>query len=160
MSAPGLGTRTASGAGAALVVVGALVLVGAPVAALVAGSAAAWGVTVGAVVVVVVFGFGMSITHAVAALSPALSLLVALMTYALQLVLLVVALLALERSGLLATTLDRGWVGGTIIVGTLVWSSALVRVAMHRTRYHSTEPGRHSSSSGGPEAGGGHRTAG
>lgn len=108
------------------------------VAGLVGGAPAAWGVVVGAVTVVVVFSFGMAVTHAVASISPALSLLVALLTYALQLVVLVLVLTGLERSDALGATLDRRWIGGTIIVGTLVWSTALVRldVLYHR----STEP--------------------
>lgn len=117
----------------------ALAVVGAVVAGLTVGAAAAWGVVVGAVTIVVVFAAGMSITHAAATLSPALSLLVALLTYLLQLVLLVVVLVWLERSTLLGATLDRVWIGGTIIVGTLVWSAVLIRADLRRPgHYHSS----------------------
>jgi ATP synthase protein I len=109
---------------------------------------AALGVVAGAVIVAALFSLGMGVTHAAAALSPTLSLLVALLTYLLQLVLLVVVLTATERSGLLQSTLDRGWLGGTIIVGALVWSVALVRAATRRTAlYHDDEATRHSHSS-------------
>ena len=123
----------------ALLVTALLTSAGVVVAGFSGGSSAAYGVLVGAVAVVVVFSFGMAVTHAAAALSPAMSLLVALLTYLLQLVLLVVVLTSLERSGLLGATLDREWIGGTIIVGTLVWSWALVRAATRRTAlYHSS----------------------
>ena len=128
-----------SGAGIAPAVVGTatLALCGAVVAGLTSGADGAWGVVVGAVTTVAVFSLGMSITHVVATLSPALSLLVALLTYALQLVLLVLVLVGLERSTLLDEVLDRRWIGGTVIVGTLVWSAALVRSDVRRTRlYH------------------------
>jgi ATP synthase protein I len=115
------------------------------VAGVVAGAPAARGVLVGTAIVVVVFASGMAVTHAAAALSPALSLLVAMLTYVLQLVLLVIVLMALERSSLLEATLDRGWIGATIIAGALVWSAALVREAMLRTaQYHSPDPGSES----------------
>ena len=120
----------------------ALAVAGAVLATLVSGSAAAWGVLVGSVTVVVVFSVGMSITHAVATLSPALSLVVALLTYLLQLVLLIVVLVALERSTLLGTVLDRRWIGGTVIAGTLLWSAALVRADLRGAdHYHSTGGG-------------------
>lgn len=126
-----------------------LTAAGATTAALTGGAPAAYGVLVGAAAVVVVFSLGMGVTHAASALSPGLSLLVALMTYVLQLVLLVVVLTALERSDLLGTTLDRGWIGGTIIVGTLVWSGALIRSSMRRTAlYHAPADQRESTSSG------------
>lgn len=112
------------------------------VGALVGGAPAALGVVVGAVTVVVVFSFGMAVTHAVATISPALSLLVALLTYALQLVVLVLVLTGLERSDALGSALDRRWIGGTIIAGTLVWSAALVRfdVLYHRSAERRESP--------------------
>lgn len=152
--------------GLALLVSAAMGAVGAVVAGLAVGAPAARGVVVGTVLVVVVFATGMAITQAAAALSPALSLLVALLTYVLQLVLLVVVLVSLERSDLLESTLDRGWIGGTLIIGTLVWSWALVRAAMLRTaHYHSSEglgespnpPSTPPSSTGNPRGDGGPR---
>jgi hypothetical protein len=121
----------------------ALALLTTGAAGLVDGAPAAWGVVVGVVTVLAVFSFGMAVTHAVASISPALSLLVALLTYALQLVVLILVLLGLERSDALGSTLDRSWIGGTIIVGTLVWSAALVR---RDVLYHRSEDVRESSS--------------
>ena len=149
-----------SGAGLGPAVVGTatLALCGAVVAGLTSGADGAWGVVVGAVTTVVLFFLGMSITHVVATLSPALSLLVALLTYALQLVLLVLVLVGLERSTLLDELLDRRWIGATIIGGTLVWSAALVRSDVRRTRlYHNGtgqgEPSEEASSGPRPGAG-------
>lgn len=147
----GLLTAVASTAG--------LAAVGAVVAGLVGGAPAAWGVVVGAVTVVAVFALGMGITQTVATLSPALSLVVALLTYLLQLVTLVVVLAALERSTLLDTTLDRVWIGATVIVGTVMWSLALVRADLRGTRgaghYHSPRGGGESvgDSTAGPDRG-------
>jgi ATP synthase protein I len=121
---------TRSGVGIALLLTAVLTAFWSAFAGLAHGAPQAWGVVTGAVVVAMVFTFGMTVTHAVAARSPALSLLVALLTYVLQLVLLVVLLTAIERSGALEAALDRTWVGGTIIVGTLVWSGALLRAAV------------------------------
>jgi ATP synthase protein I len=129
----------------ALLVTVVLAAGGAIVAGLLGGRPAALGVVAGAVIVAALFSLGMGVTHATAALTPALSLLVALLTYLLQLVLLVVVLTATERSGLVPSTLDRGWLGGTIIVGALVWSVALIRAATRRTAlYHDQVAPRHS----------------
>jgi hypothetical protein len=108
-------------------VVGGLLLTGAALvaAALADGSAGVLGVCVGLGLTLVVFGFGMGLTAAVARLTPALSLLVALLTYALQLLVLLMVLTALERSDLLGGSLDREWLGGSVIAATVVWTTAL-----------------------------------
>lgn len=94
------------------------------------GSLAAWllvddaagrGALVGTVVVVVIASGGALVVDVVAAVLPGASLLVALLTYALQLLLVVFAFVALERSGLLDSTLDRQWLGVTAITATLLW---------------------------------------
>ena len=90
-------------------------------AALTAGSAAAFGALVGFVLVLGFFGVGASVVNAVASVSPTASLLVALLTYALEVVALGAIFVALRRSGALAETVDRGWVGGVVIAATLVW---------------------------------------
>lgn len=89
--------------------------------ALVSGSAAAYGALVGTVLVVGIFGFGTFTVNAVAALMPTASLLVAVMTYTLQVVLMALAFIALAGSGALDETIDRAWLGGTVIAGTMVW---------------------------------------
>jgi len=89
--------------------------------ALVSGSAAAYGALVGTVLVVGIFGFGTFTVNAVAALMPTASLLVAVMTYTLQVVVMALAFIALAGSGALDETIDRAWLGGTVIAGTMVW---------------------------------------
>jgi ATP synthase protein I len=90
-------------------------------AALAAGSAAALGAVVGFLLVLGFFGLGASVVNAVASVSPTASLLVALLTYTLEVVALGAVFVALRRSGALAETVDPGWVGGVVIAATLVW---------------------------------------
>jgi ATP synthase protein I len=77
----------------------------------------------------VFFGFGALTVNAVAAVSPAASLLVALLTYVLQVVAVGVVFLALDASGALGTTVDAGWVAGTVIAATLCWLVAQILAA-------------------------------
>lgn len=83
--------------------------------------AAGLGALVGALVVVVIAAGGTVLVNAVAGLLPSASLLFALVTYTLQLMLLLLAFVGLERSGWLGPTLDRQWLGGAAIVVTLAW---------------------------------------
>ncbi len=106
-------------------------LVGAVVAAQVDGRAAALGVVVGAALAVVVLAGGSLALDGVARLLPAASLLVALLTFTLQVVLVLLALVALERSGLLSGSLDRQWLGGALIGATLIW--LVVQLRLHTT---------------------------
>jgi hypothetical protein len=89
--------------------------------ALVGGACAAYGAAVGIVIVLGVFGFGSFVVNTVAALMPTAALLVAMLTYTLQVVAMGLVFVALSRSGLLADELDRRWLAGTVIAGTLVW---------------------------------------
>lgn len=111
--------------GAALValVAGLLtVLVG----ALVGGSPAAYGALAGTLLVVAVFFLGAGFVHVAAGLVPAASLLVALLTYTLQVLVLALVFAALSRSGLLDGTLDRRWLAGAVITGTVAWMVAQI----------------------------------
>lgn len=116
-------------AGAALVtlVLGGLATV---LGSLVVGRSAAYGALVGTAVVVGVFGLGSLVVDQVAGALPGASLLVALMTYTLQVVALAALFLALSRSGLLEATLDRRWLGATILAGTFVWLGAHLLLAV------------------------------
>ena len=60
---------------------------------------------------------------------PPRALLVALLTYTLQVVLLGAGLRGLRRSGLLDDTLDRRWLGGAVIAATAGLDGALQIVA-------------------------------
>ena len=62
-----------------------------------------------------------SFVNAVASVSPSASMLVALLTYTLQVVLVGVVFAALDRSGALDASVDRTWAGGAVVVATLVW---------------------------------------
>jgi ATP synthase protein I len=98
--------------------------------ALVGGAPAAYGATVGILIVVGVFGFGSFVVNTVAALMPTAALLVAMLTYTLQVVAMGLVFVALSRSGLLAGELNRGWLAGTVIAGTLVWVVSQIVVSM------------------------------
>ena len=99
------------------------------VAALVSGSAAAYGALVGTLLVVGVFGFGTFTVNAVAELMPTASLLVAVLTYTLQVVAMGLAFVALSGSGALDETIDGAWLGCTVIAGTMVWLVVQIRLA-------------------------------
>ncbi len=101
--------------------------------AVVSGAPAAAGAAVGFAMVLVFFGAGAALVNAVASISPAMSLLVALMTYVLQVVLVAVVFAALDRSGALDGTVDRAWAGGAVIVGTLVWLASHI-ISVTRSR--------------------------
>ncbi|MBI2242566.1 MAG: hypothetical protein HYU55_00915 [Nocardioides sp.] len=107
------------GAGLALTLVGALA----------DGSPAALGALVGTALVVVVFAGGSFAVNEVAGLMPAAALLVALLTYTLQVVAMALVFVALSGSGLLDETLARGWLGGAVIAGTAGWLVLQVALA-------------------------------
>lgn len=105
----------ALGAGA----VALLVLVVA--AALVDGRAAVVGAAGGGVLTLAVFAIGVAVVTVVARLMPSASLLVALMTYALQLLVLALCVAALERAGVTDEDLSRGWFAAAVIAVALLW---------------------------------------
>jgi ATP synthase protein I len=117
------GTRVLLDAALAALVLG----LGATVAAaFVTGSAGAYGALAGTALVLVVFGFGAVVVNTVAGVMPTASLMVALLTYTLQVVLMGVVFAGLSRSGLLDDTLDRSWLAGVVIGGTFGWLTTQV----------------------------------
>ena len=106
---------------AALLVTALLGLVGTGLGALLGGAPAALGAAVGFAMVLVFFGTGAVVVNAVATVSPSASMLVALLTYTLQVVLVGVVFAALDGSGALDGTVDRTWAGAAVVVATLVW---------------------------------------
>lgn len=116
--------------GAVTLVVGGLIAL---LGWLVQGAAAGLGVLVGTGLVVAVCAGGALLVNTVAGALPSASLLVALLTYTLQVMALLLAFVALERSGLLDGSLDRTWVGVSAIAATLGWLVAQV-VLTFRTR--------------------------
>jgi ATP synthase protein I len=101
--------------------------------ALATGTPALLGAAIGTAMVCLFFGGGAVVLDAVAALAPAASLLVALLTYTLQVVLVGAVFVGLRRSGLLEQAIDPRWLGGTVIAATLTWLTVQV-VASMRTR--------------------------
>jgi hypothetical protein len=128
-SAPVLSPEVRTAGSSTLVL--SLVLVG--LAALLAGGAAAAGAAIGAATVLIFFASGALTVNAVAGVSPGASLLVALLTYVLQVVAIGVVLLTLRRSGALDSAVDPHWVAGALIAATLVWLVAQT-VAATRSR--------------------------
>jgi ATP synthase protein I len=84
------------------------------------------GALVGAAVVGAFFLFGALTTGFVARHAPQASLLVALMTYTLQVLLLALLLVVIARSPAMQEALDERWLGGAVLVGALAWTGALV----------------------------------
>lgn len=109
----------------------ALGVVGAAVGTLLDGRSAGAGVLVGTALVVVVLVGGSLVVDTVAGLLPVASLLVALLTFTLQVVLVLLVLVALDGSGQLGTNLDRAWLGGAVIGATMLWLA--VQVRLHAT---------------------------
>ncbi|WP_426245185.1 hypothetical protein [Nocardioides sp. LHG3406-4] len=104
-------------AAAGLVVAIAITVVG----GLAAGSTAAYGALTGAALALAVFMVGSFSVDAVARAMPSASLLVAMLTYTLQVVVMALVFVALNRSGLLDETLDRRWLAAGVIAVTVTW---------------------------------------
>lgn len=111
--------RTVAAAGVVGVVVVAAGL-------LVDGSAGALGALAGVAVTVAAMVFGTFSVHVVAGSMPGASLLVALLTYVLQVLTITVALAALRSSGAWGTSLSPGWVVAGVVVATVAWMTAHV----------------------------------
>ncbi|MDI6909663.1 hypothetical protein [Nocardioides sp.] len=120
------GTRVLLGATGGSLLAGLVLTV---LGALVAGSPAALGALVGTALVVLVFAGGSFAVSEVARLMPAAALLVALLTYTLQVVAMALVFVALSGSGLLDETLARGWLAGAVIAGTAGWLVLQVTLA-------------------------------
>lgn len=115
----------------ALVLTLVLGMVGAGLAALAGqGRPQVTGALAGAAVVGGFFLLGSLTTGFVAAHAPSASLLMALMTYTLQVLLLAVVLVAVTGSPQARDAVDPRWLGGTVLVGTLAWTAALVAAAL------------------------------
>ena len=95
----------------------------------VAGGAGFLAALIGAVVVVTVLFSGALVVTVVADLMPAASLMVALMTYTLQMALLALVLIPLSRSEWSSRELDAPWLAAAVIGGALVWTVAQVVLA-------------------------------
>jgi ATP synthase protein I len=139
-STPGTRSRVSPLLGAlASGAVAVLVLV--VVAALTDGRPAVVGAASGGVLTLVVFALGVAVVGFVARLLPSASLLVALMTYVLQLLVLALVVAALDGSGVAGDGLSRGWFAAGVIAVTVLWMVGQL-VAATRQRipaYETTE---------------------
>lgn len=116
-------------AGGGATALSALVVI---LAAIVGGAPAASGAVVGAMLALLVFLTGTVVIHLVAQLVPAMALLVALMTFTLQVLVVALVFWKLSQSGLLEDgTLTPGWVAASLIVATVVWSVGQIRAVTH-----------------------------
>lgn len=136
----------------AAVVSGALTIL---VAALVAGRAAAVGALVGTLLTCVTLALGLPVLAWVTRVLPAMSLLVAMMTYAMQVVFLLAAYVVLRRSPEAQAAVDGSWLGIAVIVTTVVCLTVqVIGFLKGRHPYFDVEPGEAAEASqGGPEAG-------
>ncbi len=89
-----------------------------------------WGVVVGVVLTCASLGLGSLVLAWVTEVSPAMSLVVALMTYTLQVVLLLAAYVVLQSSAEARDAVAGPWLGGTVIATTVVWLALQVRDLM------------------------------
>lgn len=96
------------------------------VGALVSGAPAAAGAAAGAFSLAVVMPFGTYVVHVASRAVPAMSLMVALMTYALQIALMGAFFAMLSRSGALETSVDGLWLVVGVVVGSLTWSTTQI----------------------------------
>lgn len=112
-----------------LLAVGAAAVVGASNA----GAAAARGALVGGGLALVFLLFGSVTVYAATSLAPQSSMLVALMTFLLQVVLVAAVFFALDRSGVVGDQLSAPWVAGGVITAAVSWILAQL-VASARAR--------------------------
>lgn len=72
-------------------------------------------------IVLVFFGFGAVVVGAASRLAPQTALLVAMVTYTLQVVLVALIFAALTEADAFDTALSAGWLAGALILGTFAW---------------------------------------
>lgn len=137
------GTRTGWSPLLGAVAAGAVaVLVLVLAAAVIDGRAAVAGAASGGGLTLLVFASGTAVVGTVARLMPTASLLVALMTYALQLLVLALCITAIDRAGVGAETLSRGWFAAGVIAVALLWMvGQLLTATRQRIPVYDLHPG-------------------
>ncbi len=111
------------GAALAVLVLGVAAVVA---AALLSTTAATLGAAIGVGMVLCFFGLGALAVNVVATHLPAAALVVAVLTYTLEVILLALVFVALTESGATDRDVDPVWLGLTVIAGTLVWTFAQI----------------------------------
>ncbi|CAN5315469.1 hypothetical protein BH09ACT12_BH09ACT12_14310 [soil metagenome] len=99
------------------------------IALLAAGGAGLLAAAIGTVVVVSVLFSGSLVVTMVADLMPSASLMVAMMTYTLQMALLALILIPLSRTDWATDHLEASWLAAAVIAGALVWTITQVLLA-------------------------------
>ena len=131
---PGLRRR---GTPQVLVVAGICVAVSVAVTVLVgglaSGSAGVLGAVVGGSIALCFFMFGSLVVESATRMAPQTAIVVALMTYTLQVALVAAVFAVLTSTGAVGTTLSGGWIAGGVIVATVAWTLAQL-VASARAR--------------------------
>ena len=125
--------------GAAVAASGALLGMG------VAGRPQALGAVLGAGLVTGCCAFGAVTVSLVTAYAPRASLLVALLTYTLQVGALALVLAGVQGSSALRSSVDVAWTGGAVVTTTVVWLAVLVVTALRGVPRPREAPGRASS---------------
>ncbi len=87
-----------------------------------AGSLGALGALVGGSIALCFFLFGSLVVENATRMAPQTAIVVALMTYTLQVALIALVFVALKSSGAVGTTLSGGWIAGGVIVATVAWT--------------------------------------
>jgi ATP synthase protein I len=100
-------------------------------AAVSSGAPGTRGALIGAGLVLGTFGFGAMTVNAVAGVMPTASLLVALLTYTLQIAVLGLVFWGLTSSGATQDSIDATWLGGTAVSATLAWLIGQITGAVH-----------------------------
>lgn len=108
-------------------------LISAGIGASVAGAPGVYGATIGALLTVGFFTFGQVVLIALGAVEPVLLMLVALLTYTLQVLVLFAVYAAFSASDAWRSNVSTAALGLTAIICTLVWTTGLV-LASRRTR--------------------------
>lgn len=121
VAALGLAVLAGSATGLVVTVLGAFL----------GGSAALLGAVVGAGVTLLVLATGFAVVDLVAGLLPQLSVVVALLTYALQMVVLAALLVTLRETDDVEQTLVPEWFAAGVIAVALAWTVCLL---VHATR--------------------------
>lgn len=117
-----LGVAVSAGAVAGVVVAVLGVVLG--------GSTGLVGALAGAAVTVLVLATGFAVVDLVAGLMPTASLIVAMLTYTLQVAALALLLGALRAADDIESSLSPSWFGAGVIAVALAWTVCLVRHAM------------------------------
>lgn len=119
--------RVLTGAALWLVVASAVLAV---VGGLTQGDRAVYGVLLGAGLVLLVFTFGATVVGATAKVLPNAVLLVALLTYTLQLMLLGLVYVGFRESPEAQREISQDWLAGGMIAATLAWMAGQVFVTV------------------------------